>query len=280
LIATGTGINVDTEDTDNDADYTGETEGDDDEAGIEVEVEPEVEPEVEEVTKKMKKANMKASPAKAPVKKTDRDPIMDEVPDDWRNDVVVWTHYKKLNGLSTQIVSARFSVPGSFASDYKPVIHPSGMYLDLVWKQPGWYRRPQSLKDAHEARWRGAPGAEKLKDDSSKVTNYRNANSQTTNQFPDGHVVKSQRIKLSDKVKTDSGFAIIEGPVRNGAAYPGYGLDIQQIPGSNTVIYWFNVDMYGAKPPDVTKSAPSPVFACNTRTNDDSDDEGANNMQP
>jgi hypothetical protein len=232
----------------------------------------------------MKKATVKPSVAKAtppakttaPAKKQDRDTIMDEIPDDWRNDYVAWTHYRKANGITTQIVSVRYNVPGSLSADYKPVIHPSGQYLDLVWKQPQWYRRPQSLKDAHEARWRGVT-AERLTDDSSKVTNYRNANALTTNQFPDGQVVKTQRIKLPDQVKTDV-FALIEGPIRNGAPYPGYGLEIQPIPGTNTVLYWFNVDMYGAKPPDVAKAAPSPIFACNTRANDDSDDEGANGM--
>jgi hypothetical protein len=231
----------------------------------------------------MKKATVKAPPAAktSTAKKTDRDPIIDEVPDDWRNSYTAWTHYKKVNGLTTQIVSARYNVPGSLAADYKPVIHPSGMYLDLVWKEPAWYRRAQGLKDAHEARWRGISGVAALKDDSSKVTNYRNANAQITNQFPDGQVVKTQRIKLPDRVKTDVGFAIIEGPVRNGQPYPGYGLELQQIPGTHTVIYWFNVDMYGAKPPDVSKAAPTQFFACNTRVNDDSDDEGqgpANSM--
>jgi hypothetical protein len=276
LVDKGVNTSVDEDEDAEDEDYTGET-------GDEADEEVVVDEEVEETTEKMKKATVKPavkpaakpSPAKAAPKVAARDPIIDEIPDDWRNDYVAWTHYRKINGLSTQIVSVRFQVPGSLATDYKPVIHPTGQYLDLVWKQPPWYRRPQSVKDAHEARWRGSAGFEKLKDDSSKVTNYRNSNSLTTNQFPDGQVVKIQRIKLDDQVKTDVGFATIEGPPRNGAPYPGYGLEIQQLPGTHTVIYWFNVDMYGAKPPDVTKAAPTPMYASNTRNNDDSDDEGA-----
>jgi hypothetical protein len=214
----------------------------------------------------------KAAGIPAAKKKPAIDPL-DEIPRhlSFLDDYEVCTHARPVGGINTQIVTAKIFVQQSEPSSYVPVIHPSGEYLDIKWTTPEWHRRAQMMKNGYDAMYRAAGVAE---DDvpemhGDKLTAYRDACEKTTNQFSDGRVVKTMRIKLSDPVKTDVGFATVEGP----RGYPGYALELQRVPNSNLRISVLTVDMYGKKPPPNKPPVATPFYSSDADNGDDSDDD-------
>jgi hypothetical protein len=181
-----------------------------------------------------------------------------------------WEHYKQnAAGMNQQLVTARFFVPGSLGDEFVPVIHPSGDYLDLKWLVPDYYYNADGVVKGFLARWRGWVNK---RINGSMIGGFRNVRSEVVNSFPDGQVVKIQRIKLPVRVKTDA-FASCEGPITNGVPFPGYALEVHSHPRNDEcLLYIFVVDMVGAKPPDYTKPKAAPVFrAGDGRPADDTD---------
>jgi hypothetical protein len=245
--------------------------------------------EVEEVTATMKKASVASKTAAASAggkKKTPtlvkKDPtpkkekavekdLRDEIP--WENrfycDFTQATHARMVYGVNTEMVTVKFFTAGGLPSDYKPIIHPSGQYLDLQQKQPEWHRDPGMLKKGYMMAWQSTVdrGVRVAPMNVDKIQAFRDAGQLETNNYPDGVVTKTMRIKLTTPVKTDHGFATCEGP----EDYPGYSFEIQ-VDDHDTRTCVFTVDLWSARPPAIKKAA-EPFFYYSDTNSNDVDDE-------
>jgi hypothetical protein len=171
-------------------------------------------------------------------------------------------------GTNTEMVTVKFFPANGRPNDYKPIIHPSGLYLDLQQKQPEWHRNPQMIKEGYKMAFQKTVdrGGRVPPMNVDKIQSFRDAVEAEKNNFPDGIVVKTMRIKLTTPVKTE-GFATCEGP----DYYPGYSYEIQTDEDDVRTCV-FTVDMFSAKPPAVTKAAEPAFYYSDTNTNNDDED--------
>jgi hypothetical protein len=216
---------------------------------------------------KKKTTPVKKEPA---AKKVEKD-LREEIP--WEKwfycDFTQATHSRMVYGVNLEMVTVKFFPANGRPSDYKPIIHPSGLYLDLQQIQPEWHRHPGMLKKGYMMAYQSTVnrGIRIQPMNVDKIQAFRDAGELEKNNYPDGVVVKIMRIKLNTPVKTE-GFATCEGPDN----YPGYSYEIQ-VDDADIRTCVFTVDMFSAKPPAVAKAAEPVFYYSDTNTNDVDDDD-------
>jgi hypothetical protein len=278
-----TNLSVDETETEEDSeeDQEEENEGDQDTG---TDSEGDEDEEVEEVSETMKKASFAKTaaagpakkkvptPVKAPVAKKDKveKDLRDEIP--WEKrfycDFISCTHSRIVHGTNKEMLTVKFFPANGRPTDYKCVIHPSGQYLDLLQTQPEWHRSTQMIKEGYKMAFQRTAdcGVRVSPLNVDKIQAFRDAFEVEKNNYPDGIVVKTMRIKLSTQVKTE-GFATCEGP--NG--YLGYSYEIQTDEDDVRTCV-FTVDMFTSKPPPIAKPAEPAFYFSDTNTNNDDED--------